>query len=59
MQLFSHTCDCVLSLCTVYLHNNTINKSVKISLWQSEAVNRSMDNVMATNKGTAIQTNDL
>jgi hypothetical protein len=27
--------------------------------WQSEAVIRSMDNAMATNKGTDIQTNDL
>ena len=51
MQLFSHTCDCVLSLCTVYLHNNTIKKSLKISQWQSEAVIRRMDNAMATNKG--------
>ena len=59
IQPFSHISDCVLSLFTVYLHNNTIKKSVKISQWQSEAVNRRIDNAMATNKGADIQTNDL
>ena len=59
MQPFFQKCHCVLNLCTVYLHNKIIKKSVKISQWQSAAVNRSMDNAMATNKGADIQTNDL
>ena len=46
-------------VCTVCLHNKIIKKSVKISQWQSEAVNRRIENAMATHKGADIQTNDL